>query len=127
TDQLPLLVGGELVVEGNHHGTAVENGVGGNKPLRLVGHDDRSTITSLEAGVLQRTSQELRALLEIAVREAFLLALAIGFDEASLIGKFVEGVLQCRADGLILRKIEHQRRDWMREARVRKSLTPCTS
>jgi len=41
------------------------------------------------------------------------------------------GVLVCifqrGADRLVIREIQHYKRDWMREARVRKSLTPWTS
>src|SRR4029077_2787575 len=100
--------------------------VGGDQPLGLVGHDDCRSITGLETGILQRPCQQKSTLLEIAVGEAFLLTLAVRFDQASLISEFVECIVQCSGDGLILREIEHQRRDWMREARVRKSLTPWT-
>src|SRR5260370_33038388 len=107
-EQLPLLVGSELVVEGNHHAAAVQNGVGGNEPLGLVGHDDRCSITSPKTRILQRFCQEMRALLEVTVGEAFFLALAIGFDETGLIGKVVQSVVQCCTDRLILAQVKHK-------------------
>src|SRR6266849_3212785 len=91
-EQLPLLVGSELVVEGNHHSAAVQNGVGGNEPLGLVGHDDRCSITSLKTSILQRFCQEMRALLEVTVGEAYFFALAVGFNQAHFTRKLIERI-----------------------------------
>ena len=108
---MPLLVGSELVVEGNHHATAVENGVGGNKPLGLVGHDDRRSITGPKTSILQGLRQEKRTLVEVTIGEAFFLALAVGFDQACFSRELVQRVLQRRPDGLIFGEIQHYRRD----------------
>src|SRR2546423_1391440 len=48
-------------------------------------------------------------------------------EQANLSGKLVQRISEGGTNRLILREIEHYRRDWMREARVRKSLTPWTS
>ena len=53
----------------------------------------------------------MRTVPEIAVTEALLLALAIGFDQARFWCELVQRVLQCRSDGLILGKIQHYKRD----------------
>ena len=51
------------------------------------------------------------ALLKIAIGEPFFFALAIGFDQARLIGKLIERIFERFADGLIIFEIEHYRRD----------------
>src|SRR5260370_30398711 len=56
----------------------------------------------------------MRARFEFTISQPFLLAIAIGFDEAHLGSELVERVLQRGADGLILAEIEHYRRDWLR-------------
>src|SRR4030095_2421807 len=38
-EKLPVFGGSELVVERDQHATGIENGVRGNQPLRLIGHD----------------------------------------------------------------------------------------
>jgi len=41
--------------------------------------------------------------------------------------ELVQRILQRRANGWVRGEIQHYRRDWIRDARVRKSLTPWTS
>src|SRR5258708_30527039 len=67
------------------------------------------------------------ALLEIAIGQTLCFSFAIGFDEANLRSELVESIFQRGTDRLILREIEHYRRDWMWEARGRESLTPSAS
>src|SRR4051794_24931358 len=125
--QLPMLGGSELVVEWNEYATGEKDGIRGNQPLRLIGHDNCSAIARLERGVLQGSREWMRSFLEITIGEPVFFSLTIGFDQADFVGEFVQCILQGGANGLVIREIEHYRRDWMREARVRKSLTPWTS
>jgi len=42
--------------------------------------------------------------LEVAIRQAFLLALAVGFDQAHFVRKLVQRILQRLANGLIFER-----------------------
>ena len=53
----------------------------------------------------------MRAFLEIAVREPFLLPFAVDFNQTHFPGKAVQRILQRCSDGLVFSKIEHYRRD----------------
>ena len=48
---------------------------------------------------------------KLAIGEAVIFAVAVGFDQADLVGKDLDGVFEGAADRLILGKIQHYRRD----------------
>ena len=110
-EKLPLFVRREFIVERNQRATCEENGIGRNQPLRLIGHDDAGSIARGETSILQGFRQRMRAFLEIAVREPFLLPFAVGFNQTHFPGKAVQRILQRCSDGLVFSKIEHYRRD----------------
>ncbi len=56
SEQLPLFFRGEFVVERDKNAAAIENCVGGNQPLGLIGHDDGGAVVGFEASVLQGLS-----------------------------------------------------------------------
>src|SRR5271156_4942032 len=123
-EQLKLFRGRKFVIKRNQHASTEENRVSGNQPFRLIGHDNRCARAALKTSMLQRARERQRSLLELTVGEAGVFAFAVRFDQANLVGP----ALQCRAQSfaqrLIFAKVEHQRRNWMRSASVRKSLTP---
>src|SRR5262249_11607683 len=127
SEELPVFSRRQFVVERHERSSAKENGVGGNQPLRLVGHYDRSAVAGAERSVLQSLCEGQRALFEFAVGQPVIFEVAVRFDQADLRSVGFEGFAQGFANRGVVRKIQHYRRDWMREASVRKSLTPCTS
>ena len=75
-----LLLRRQFVIEGNQHAAHMENRVRGNQPLRLIRHDDGGAVAGAESALLQRSSERQRGFFELAIGEAILLALAVGFD-----------------------------------------------
>src|ERR1700737_1760539 len=110
-EEVPLLVGCELVVERYEHATAIKDRVRRDQPFGLIRHNDRRAIAGLETGFLQRFREWMRALLEAAIRDALFLAIAVGFDQACFRGELIQRILQRGADGLILGELEHYKRD----------------
>src|SRR5262249_17028286 len=125
--QLPVFRWSQFVVERNERATGEENGVRRDQPLGLIGHDDAGAVAGGKTGILQSASERVSAVLELFEGEALLLAIAVGFNQARFVRKRGERVFQRRTDRLVFGKIQHYRRDWIRSARVRKLLTPCTS
>ena len=80
-EQLPLLVRREFVIQGNENAPGKKDGVSGNQPLRLIGHDDASERASRKTGFLQSFGKRMRAFFEIAVGQALFFALAVGFNQ----------------------------------------------
>src|SRR5579871_1356412 len=105
--QLDVLGRVELVIEGDEYAAAIKNRVRRDQPFRLIGHDDRGAITRGETGLLKRGRERQCGLFELRVREAGLFAVAIGLDQADLVGPAVERVLQRRAQPGILGEIKH--------------------
>ena len=103
-----MLGRGQLVVERNQHAAAIENGIGRNQPLRLIGHDDRGAVAGTELGVLQSARQRQRHFLEVGIGEAGLLAVAVRFDQAGFVRPAVERIAQRRAQTGVLVEIEHE-------------------
>src|SRR5258708_2450964 len=126
-EQLPLLVRREFVIQRNEDATGEKNGVGRNQPFRLIRHDDAGASASGEAAVLQSFRKRMRAFLEIAVSQAFFLALTVRFDETHFGGKPIQRIPQRFANGLIFREVQHYRRERNRSHRVFKSPTPSSS
>ncbi len=122
--QLELFVGREFVVERHKDAAAKEYCIGGNQPFRLVGHDDRRACAFAKSGVLQCASKGKRCFLELAVGIASVFMVAVRLDQADFFGPRFKGCSQCFAQGFVFAEVQHQRRDWMRSARVRKSVTP---
>ena len=109
--KLPLLVWRQLVIERNQHTTSEENGIRRNQPPRLICHNDAGAISHRETFILQSLRQRMRAFFEFAVSQALLLPVAVRFDQTYFPGEAVQRILQRGADGLILGKIQHYRRD----------------
>ena len=102
----------ELVIERNHDAAAVENGVGGNQPFRLVGHDDRRPVARVEVRILQGSQQTPSQPLKIRVGEPQLLAVAIRLDEASLVRTAIKRIAQGCAQTRVLRQVQHEMADF---------------
>jgi len=81
-EQLPLFFSREFVVEGYEDAAAVENGIGRNQPLGLIGHDNGGAVGGFEGSVLHRLGEGMGALFELLICETFLFSFAIGFDQA---------------------------------------------
>ncbi len=105
--QLQMLGRGQLVIERHQHATLVKNGIGGNQPLRLVGHDDRGPVARTELGILERTRQRHRHFFEVRIGKAGLFLVAIGLDQASLIRPTVERLAQRCAQAGVLVEVKH--------------------
>ena len=80
-EELPLFIGRELIVERHQHAPSKEDGICRNQPPRLIRHDDAGAISRGEACILESFRQLMGARLEIAIRQAFLLALAVGLNQ----------------------------------------------
>src|SRR5439155_2424765 len=106
-EQLQLLSSAEFVVERNQDSTAVKDRVSGDQPLGLVGHDDGGAITGREVLILKSARERHGQFLEVRVSQASALALAVGFNQASLVGEAVDGVAQCCAERAVLIEVEH--------------------
>ena len=102
-----VLGGRELVIERNQHAAAEKNGVGGNQPLGLIGHDDGGACAVAKAGFLQTRRERIGYFFELLVGEADVFAFAIGFDEANFAGPAVKRIAQRFAESRIC-EIEHQ-------------------
>src|SRR5581483_2521786 len=105
--QLRVLGRSQLVVERNEHPAAVEDRVRRDQPLRLVGHDDGGAVARPETVLLQRGRERQGGFFELAVAQAGFFAVAVGLDQADLVGPAVERVLQRRAQAGILGEIKH--------------------
>src|SRR5262249_12037348 len=125
--KLPVFGGIEFVIKRDENATAKEDSVSGEQPLGLIRHDDAGAIASGKTGILQSSSEWMRAVLEIVVGEALFFALAVCLDEASLCRERDQRIFQRGANRLVFGKVQHYKRDWIRSASVRKSLTPWTS
>ena len=68
--QLQMFGWRQFVIERHQHAAAVKNGVRGNQPLRLIGHDDRGAVAGIELGILQRARQRLGNIFEVGVGQA---------------------------------------------------------
>src|SRR6266567_435785 len=64
-----------------------------------------------ETCVLQCFGQRMSSFLEIAIGEAFLLALAVGLDQTHFVCELIQRVLESFADGLVFGEVQHYRRD----------------
>ena len=106
--QLQMLGRGQLVIERHQHATPMKNGVRGNQPLRLIGHDDRGPVAGTEFGVFESARQRHRHFFEIGIGEAGLFLVAIGLDQAGFIRPTVERLPQRRAQAGVLVEIEHE-------------------
>src|SRR5579864_8817365 len=106
-EQLNLFSRGQFVVERDEDAATVKDRVGRDQPLRLIGHDDGGAIARRESIFLKSGSERQRGFLELGVGEASFFALAIGLDQASLIGPAVERILQRLAQAGILGEIKH--------------------
>ena len=102
-----VLVGGELVVERHQNSPRIKDRIRRNQPFGLVRHDDGTTHAGMELRVLQGAGQGQRHLLEVGIRQAGALAVAIGLNEASLVSKAVQSVAQRRPQRGVLVEIEH--------------------
>src|SRR5260370_5042207 len=125
-EQLPLFVRGQFVIEWNENATREKNRVCRDQPLRLIGHDDAGASAGREAAILQSFRKRKRAFLEVAVRQALFLTLAVRLDQTYFVRKLIQRIPQRFADGLNFGKVQHYRRDSMRSDTGFKSLTPCT-
>src|ERR1700751_2530296 len=103
-----MFVGRELVVKGNENSSAEEDGVRGDQPLGLVGHDDRRAVAFAKIRILQRTSQRSREFLKIGIGKTGLFAIAIGFNQTSFVGPVVKRIAQSRSQRRILAQIKHE-------------------
>ncbi len=124
-----LVVGFELVVEGDEDGAAVEGGVGADEPAGLVAHEDGDAVAGADAGVLEVARDAHRLVAEVAVRVGRLLLLAARLDQRDLALEGEERVGQELAEtGVALRRdhLAHSRLP-MSSARPPKVLTPWTS
>ena len=106
-EELQMFGSRELIVERNHHAAAVENGICGNQPLRLISHDDGGAIVRIEIGILQCSGERKGNFLEIGVGQAEFFAVALGFDETHFFGEAVESITKGRAEACVLTEIEH--------------------
>src|ERR1700733_11214520 len=97
----------QFVVQRNQYSAAKENRIRRNQPLRLIRHDDRSPVAHFEIGVLERATQRPCHFLEIGISKPHLLAVAIGFNQASFVGPAIESSAQSRAQAGILMEIKH--------------------
>ena len=124
--QRPLLLAGELVVDGHEDGAAEERRVGADEPLALVAHHDGDAIAGADARVLQAPREGLGDALELEIGEARGLALAVPLDEGDLALVHQERVPEQLAQALVGLRRDHVRRP-MTSARPAKVLTPWTS
>src|SRR5208282_5426126 len=68
--KLELFVSSEFVVERDQHAAGEKNRIGGNQPLRLIGHDDGSAAGRGETGVLQSSRERESRVTELTKRQA---------------------------------------------------------
>ena len=101
----------KFVIEWNEDATCKENGISGDQPLRLIGHDNAGAVPRGETCVLQCFGQRMSAFLEIAIGEAFLLAFAVRLDQTHFVCELIQRVLESFADRLVFGEVQHYRRD----------------
>ncbi len=106
--QLQMLGRGQLVIEWHQHATFMKNGISGNQPFRLIGHDDRCPVAGTELGVFESSRQGQRHFFEVRIGKAGLFLVAIGLDQASLIRPTVERLPQCCTQAGVLVEVKHQ-------------------
>jgi len=83
--ELEMFGWSQFVIERNQHTAAEKNRIGGNQPLRLIGHDDGGAISSFEVGVFEGAAKGTSHRLEVRIGEANFLAIAIGLDQAGFV------------------------------------------
>ncbi len=110
-EELQLFSGREFVIERDQDAAAEENRVGGDQPFGLIGHDDGGACAVSQSGILQRARQGQRLFFELAIGEARVFAIAIGFDQADFIWPAIERGAQRFAERIVLAEIQHYRRD----------------
>jgi surfactin synthase thioesterase subunit len=84
-EKLQVFTRRKFVIQWNQNATALQNRVGADQPLRLVGHDDGGVIAWEQLCILQSTGEWRSHLLEVGVCEARALAISVGFDQTGLI------------------------------------------
>jgi hypothetical protein len=78
--QLQVFCGSEFVVQRHQHATAIKNRIGGDQPLRLVGHDDGSAVADLKFSILKSAGKGMGHFLEVRIGHADFFPVAVGFD-----------------------------------------------
>ena len=121
----------QLVVQGHQHAAAVEDRVGADEPLGLIGHQDAGSVAGYEPGGLQGGGNGPGGLGEVSVGQATVLPVAVGFDQRQVIrplgGGGTQGFAQRTVRGQVGAGNLHQSLESTRSARVRKSVTPWSS
>ena len=68
-------------------------------------------VPSCSPAVLQRAREGQSLFFELAIGEAEIFALAIGFDQADFVRPAIEGGAQRFSERIVLAEIQHYRRD----------------
>jgi hypothetical protein len=90
--QLPMLAGGEFVIQRHQHAAGIKYRVRRNQPFGLVGHNNCRAIGGAKTEILQRSRNRHRRIAKLSVCQPVVLSLAIHFNQADLHGKHLHGI-----------------------------------